>query len=260
VSSPLQMNPVGPTVLFGYEPNLGIFAGFDIDFHRQFTAGSPSVQVSLKTLHSALQNGLAFGRKDNKEVTVGFRADQFMAYVRNSSELHSEGKNQATFEALKEAVTVDQRERRRILTLPRNRQRIVQEVSRLSRSACFRQMVLDAYSHRCAVTRSQLRLVEAAHILPVAAPESTDVVGNGIALSPTFHVAFDQGLIYLDESLTMRINPRKESDLMRLGLSAGLGSFKEMLGSVHLPADHNQWPDKKMIRLANKYRLIPSVK
>jgi putative restriction endonuclease len=55
-----------------------------------------------------------------------------------------------------------------------------------------------AYGNRCAVTRVQLRLVDAAHILPVGTTGSADHVRNGIALSPTYHRAFDAGLIYLD--------------------------------------------------------------
>jgi len=53
----------------------------------------------------------------------------------------------------------------------------------------------------------QLRLVDAAHILPVHTEETIDDVRNGIALSPTYHRAFDGGLIYLDENYAMRINP-----------------------------------------------------
>jgi hypothetical protein len=41
------------------------------------------------------------------------------------------------------------------------RRRIVQTVSRLSRAANFRLQTLNAYGNRCAVTRAQLRLVDA---------------------------------------------------------------------------------------------------
>jgi putative restriction endonuclease len=61
----------------------------------------------------------------------------------------------------------------------------------------------------------QLRLVDAAHILPVGAVDSTDDVQNGVALSPTYHRAFDNALIFLDENLVMKINPSKELQLYR---------------------------------------------
>src|SRR5580658_1539838 len=45
VASPLAMNPNGPTILIGYEPDSGMFAGFDLRRHATFTTGSPSVQI-----------------------------------------------------------------------------------------------------------------------------------------------------------------------------------------------------------------------
>jgi len=73
---------------------------------------------------------------------------------------------------------------------------VVRESQVASRTALA---VRNAFMPRCAVTRIQLRLVEAAHILPVGAPGSIDHVCNGLALSPTFHRAFDDALIYLDK-------------------------------------------------------------
>jgi len=133
---------------------------------------------------------------------------------------------------------------------------LLQTVSRAVRDANFRQQVLDAYSHRCAVTRMQLRLVDAAHILPVAVPSSLDDVRNGIALSPTYHRAFDHGLIYVDQNYVMRINPNKEQQLVMLRLNAGIEEFKASLGRIHLPANRRQWPHSSFIKKANKFRGI----
>lgn len=103
----------------------------------------------------------------------------------------------------------------------------------------------------------QLRLIDAAHILPVGAEGRTDEVANGICLSPTYHRAFDRALIYLDTSLNMQINPTKERELITLGLDGGLNDFKAYLGKrIHLPPDRNQWPDTKFIYAANKFRRI----
>src|SRR5213082_1829455 len=41
VSSQLAINPNGPTVLLGWDPNLQVFAGFDLVRHQTFTTGSP---------------------------------------------------------------------------------------------------------------------------------------------------------------------------------------------------------------------------
>jgi putative restriction endonuclease len=173
VGSPLPLNMSGPTVLVGYEPNLKMFAGFDLVRHRTFTQGSPSVQVDIRALHSALRDGIAFDRKSNNEIAVCFRSDQFLSYALNSGDLHKYGKFLTTFDLLQKASSLQKIKETELAALPADRRRIVSIVSKLSRSANFRQKVTDAYGHRCAVTRMQLRLIEAAHIIPVGIPGSS---------------------------------------------------------------------------------------
>lgn len=256
VSSPLALNPDGATVLIGYEPNLKMFGGFDLQLHRSFTTGSPSVQIDITALHKAVDDGLAFHRKNNKEIAVAVRPDQFMTYVRHADDLHRYGRNKPTFDALTKASALEIIPAVDIGKLATTRRRVVETVSRLSRSANFREQVLSAYDHRCAITRFQLRLVDAAHILPVPAPGSADDVRNGIALTPTYHRAFDNGLIYLDEGYVMRINRKRQKELADLNLEGGIDKFKAPLGRIHLPPNRGWRPDRQFIRKANKYRRI----
>ena len=102
----------------------------------------------------------------------------------------------------------------------------------------------------------QLRLVEAAHILPIGAPGSIDDVRNGIARSPTYHRAYDNGLIFLDAAYEMRLNPEKESALQAMNLTGGLADFRASLGRIHLPQDKRQWPEPRFIERANRARGI----
>jgi len=241
----------------GYEPNLNMFAGFDIDLHTRFTSGSPSVQVNIESIHKALQDGLSFHSKENREITVAIRPDHFMTYIRNAYSLHKNARQSSTLTLLRKASSLAPLGDDNLASLSVERRRLVQTISRVSRNANFRQQVLNAYAHRCAITRIQLRLVEAAHILPVPAPGSVDHVRNGIALSPTYHRAFDSGLIYLGPDYTVRVNPAKESQLKKLQLTDGLPDFKKTLGKILLPPDRGQWPDVTFIRRANKYRDIP---
>ncbi len=268
VRAPLPANPTpepfGHTVLIGYFPDLQVFAGFDFQRHRTFSEGSPSVQIDLPTLRQALQDGLAFDRKENNEIVIGVRPDQLVAYVRNASRLHQTGSDSRTFGLLIQAAASPSLPAAEVAdlddaisTLTEPREIIVQEVRRLARDANFRQKVLRAYGSRCAVTGIQLRLVDAAHILPVGAPGSVDTVRNGIALTPTYHRAFDSGLIYIDESYAMQLNSAKEDALRALGLIDGLDTFRATLGSrIFLPPDQGQWPTKHLIRLANRFRQI----
>ena len=256
VVSPLALNPEGPTVLIGYEPGLKMFAGFDLRRHQTFTTGSPSVQIDIRTVRQALQDGLAFDRKSNGEIAVGIRPDQLISYVLNAEKLHRGGSNRSNFILLERAASMQPIAEADVLILPQERRRIIQTVSHLSRAANFRQQVLRAYGFRCAVTQAQLRLVDAAHVLPVGAPGSSDDVRNGIALSPTLHRAYDNGLIYLDGTYVMQTNPAKERELASQHLDGGLASLRASLGRIVLPPDRRQWPDTTLIERANRFRKI----
>jgi putative restriction endonuclease len=258
VTSPLEENSQGYTVLMGYYPDLKMFAGFDITKHKVFTTGSPSVQIAISAIHNALQNGLSFVTKENDEIAIGVRPDQFLNYCVNALQLHRYGADTALTAMLNKVVELQEIPEQDIAALAVSRKKIVDNIIRYSRDANFKKKVLGAYDNRCAVTRAQLRLVDAAHILPVPSGDSSDHVTNGIALSPTFHRAYDNCLIYLDEDYMMRLNKEKASDLKLINLAAGLKEFCSLLDKkIHLPPDRGQRPNIKYIQLANKYRRIP---
>jgi putative restriction endonuclease len=256
VHSPLQMGTGGPTVLIGYEPDLNLFAGFDLQRHRTFTTGSPSVQIDREALRRAETEGLSFHRKTNDEIAIGIRPDMFMAYAMNAAVLHRFGGESNVLRLLNRAVHEERVPQEEIEELSQERQRVVTEISRWSRAAGFKHRVLFAYGNRCAVTRVQLRLVDAAHILPVGAPGSVDQVRNGIALSPTYHSAYDAGLIYLDEEYRMKMNEGQLHVLDGMNLAGGVETFRAPLGAIFLPPDPQQRPSKDFIRRANTLRQI----
>jgi putative restriction endonuclease len=60
----------------------------------------------------------------------------------------------------------------------------------------FRERVLAAYRHQCALCRlKHEELLDAAHIVPDADPEGEPVVSNGLALCRLHHTAFDRFFI-----------------------------------------------------------------
>jgi putative restriction endonuclease len=257
VASPLPLNANGPTVLVGFEPNREAFAGFDLVRHKLFTPGSPSAQIDIRAVDRALTDGLSFDKKANNEIAIGIRSDLFAGYVLSARELHRHGSGAAMYKALASIVTTPSGQPPSISSLSGPRKRIAITISKLVRDARFRVTVLAAYDHRCAVTRMQLKLVDAAHILPVGIPGSTDAVSNGMCLSPTYHRAYDNGLIYLDKTFRMILNTKKFSELSALGLAAGFTAFSGDLGKpIHLPANHQQRPDKSFIEKANQARGI----
>lgn len=75
--------------------------------------------------------------------------------------------------------------------------------------AQFREIVLEAYSYRCAFSGLPIRrLLEAAHIVADAHGLGIASVQNGIALSPLHHAAFDANLVGIDPDYFIRVGPR----------------------------------------------------
>ena len=257
VKSPLPINPDGYTAILGFHGELEMFAGFDLRKHQTFTTGSPSIQIDISAINSAKTNGWSFHTKMNDEIAVGIRPDLLLSYIADAKSLHKYGTNAQLLGLLNKAAKSEVIADKDINKLAKKRRSIVQEVSKLSRDAAFRNNVLTAYSNRCAVTKVQLRLLDAAHILPVASKDSSDDVSNGIALSPTIHRAFDNCLIYLDEDLIMRVNQEKTDELKAQGLDGGLSKFSTSLNKkISLPSKKKNCPHIDYVRLANKYRRI----
>ncbi|NLF18687.1 MAG: HNH endonuclease [Lentisphaerae bacterium] len=251
VSPPLPENPDGPTLLVGYERDTKCFVGFDLRKHRVFSPKSPSIQVNINTLRNAVRDGFAFARKGNDEIAIGFRPDNILAYALNAESLHGEGAGAGVSDALNRVVRQVPLAEDETSAIPVERQRVVAKVSRLVRDSDFRRKVTVAYDRKCAVTGLQLRLIDAAHIVPVGADGSTDEVTNGICLSPTYHRAYDRGLIFLSDDYRMRINRAMKRDLTRLGLDGGWAEFEAHLGrEIFLPPDRRQWPKHEYILAA----------
>ncbi|MBM3933564.1 MAG: HNH endonuclease [SAR202 cluster bacterium] len=256
VSSPLNLSPQH-TLLLGYEPNTGVFAGFDLTKHSTFTPGSSSVQIDIGVVRRALEDGLAFDRKGNDEIAEGIRPDHLLFYAFHSQELHKAGGDAQALKLLERVAEQHQPKLKELEPVAEERKRVVRQVATYTRAANCRHTVWTAYGNRCAVTRLQLRIVEAAHILPVSeGADSIDAVQNGLVLSPNYHKAFDRGLIFLDDKSSMRINSKIVSDLRGLGLDGGLADFQMPLGKIHLPADKNQWPSLKLISKGNALRRV----
>jgi hypothetical protein len=67
----------------------------------------------------------------------------------------------------------------------------------LTRHYAFGRKIVRAYSGRCAMCGINSGLVVAAHIYPVSAPGSQDILGNGLALCANHHAAFDAHKIHV---------------------------------------------------------------
>lgn len=107
----------------------------------------------------------------------------------------------------------------------------------------FREKVITAYQSQCSLCRlKHEELLDAAHIIPDAAPTGEPRVTNGIALCKLHHAAFDRMFIGIapDFSVHIRKDILDEHDgpMLRYGLQLMQGT------KLILPTSKANWPDR----------------
>lgn len=109
------------------------------------------------------------------------------------------------------------------------------------RSHIFRKAVLEVYGKQCAISGlkidpiKQTLLIDACHIVPFA-QTTDDTIRNGIALSPTFHRAFDNGLITIDDDYRLLVHPK----LKDYNPAAGIRQYEHK--TIILPKEEQFYP------------------
>lgn len=121
-------------------------------------------------------------------------------------------------------------------------------VQRLHQAA-FRQRVLRAYQHRCAVcSLRHIELLDAAHIVSDRQDLGHPVVPNGLALCKMHHAAFDSNILGIrpaDLRLEIRLDVLEEVDgpMLKFGLQAHHGD------QLKVPRASIDQPDRNRLEL-----------
>jgi putative restriction endonuclease len=244
------------TLIIGYWDEIGVFAGFDLKRHLGVPGYSASLQIKEDALQKAQTNGFAVCDKGNKEIAVAFRPDFFVEYVRNLEQLHTFGNVRRDFEILEHISAKPFEVNEEILQqVSSPRRSTVQTISRHLRDSGFKHRVLTAYNNKCAICSLQLKLVDAAHILPVSHEKSTDETCNGIALCALHHRAYDLSLVTFDEVYKVHYYRSKLVRLRQIGFDGGMDKFIDALQkNINTPPVKNNRPHKAYVIEANRIR------
>ena len=241
------------TLLLGYDARNKVFAGYNAP--RYVHAGSStSLQIREQFLEQAANDGFAIQSKETNdegsvtEVAVAFSPEQFLTYAFNLEAYHESDHTRAELRVLQRAAsgTITDAD---LTILPAPRRRGVKEFNFAVRDKRFSKNVLIAYGHACAICRIQLKLVEAAHIVPVK-DNGTDEITNGIALCASHHKAFDDGLILLRVDNHVMVIEDKKRELRRRSLHGGIEDFESGLNlssEITLPADARYRPKREYV-------------
>lgn len=246
-------NPGTRTLILGWSDEIGVFAAFDYNYHSGPFGKSSSIQTDLPALQDAASGGIGVFAKVTGELSIALRPDMLSFYVEQMDVLHASGKDTAQLNVLRRMATnpleVEPSE------VPAPRRKVMTTTLRLLRDRRFSQNVLDAYRHKCAFCGLQLKLLDAAHILPVAHPDSHDQVTNGVALCALHHRAYDSSLITFDGSYRIRVNENQVANLRSEGRSGGIAGLRSALRpSLLLPQKKASRPSATMIQKGNALR------
>jgi putative restriction endonuclease len=226
-------------LILGWSETFEVFAAWDPAAHLNRNSTSPSLQIHRNTLEAAYDRGIAAETRGSGDVVIAFQPGLLSTYAYVAGSLHSENAANLTADLnrIPDPSSV----------VPSPRTRTSQVVESYFRAWDFSKRVLGAYDHSCAVCGIQLGLIEAAHIVPVATPSSTDETRNGIGLCRIHHRAYDALLIDIATDLTVRVSHSKLALLRSLGRSEGELSLQALDGQPLLvipldPADRPYGP------------------
>lgn len=241
------------TLILGWSEETQVFAAFDYQYHAGQIGSSPSIQTDLPALKAASQDGLGVFAKSTGEISIAIRPDMLGIYVEQRRLLHELGKDASQLNALRQMASdplkIEPDD------LPASRRKVMSTALRLLRDHRFGETVLTAYAHRCAFCGVQLRLLDAAHILPVAHPDSNDMVTNGVALCALHHRAYDMALVTFDQTFAILVSHSMRIELAANGRDGGLAAFEAALSpALLLPQAQVNHPSPQMIRKANTLR------
>lgn len=253
-----EPEPGGKTLILGWWEQGGVFAAWDYRRHSGALGSSPSFQIGLEALEKAARENFATHRKQTGELAVSFEPSFMTTYAEFAEDLHDSGAAPAEVALLDRISPLDSN--------PATEAEIEEEVSstreyafvttrKALRDISFRHRVMAAYGRRCAMCGVQLRLIDAAHIMPVAEPRGTDKTNNGVALCALHHRAYDHGLVAFNTEYAVLLSRDRLEKLKSSNELGGLPAFQKSLRSILLlPPTPRDRPRSDLISAANKLR------
>lgn len=259
------LSPGVRTIVGGWNEETDVWGFWDARRHTRFSDRSPSFQTTLQTLEAAGHEGLGTQLKpanEGREVVVAVRSDFLLWYVQEGQPIHDADQDAGEVAALANATPEEEAGLVESSTSPDELTRRVQlvEIMRAFRDARFRPLVLQAYNNRCAVCATALKLVDAAHIIPISDPRGDDDVTNGLALCRLHHAAYDTGLIGVRSDYGVVLNSAAATRLRQVGLDGGLLEFSGALpATIRVPRVPEVRPDRTKLRIGLEVRQFPQI-
>ena len=246
-------------IFLGYNASLDVFSIWNPDLivsHRNSTTFS--LYSRLSKLSDASKNGISlyyFNSRllDEQTFCLNFKSE-FLGVVLDNLDVIWKLKETQLIDILNyssydfvvvDRSHIDNRDSSKIVVLRRQ----------FKRNPEFRREIIKVYQNHCCLCGIQLGIVEAAHIVPHAHPNSSDNVDNGLALCPNHHSLFDTGLVGISEDYKLLVNSNRAEYLKQRHLIEGIDEINRLeWSSIRLPDKPQFYPSASNLALGNRIR------
>ena len=116
--------------------------------------------------------------------------------------------------------------------------------------------VLEAYKHACCICNKQLKIVQAAHIIPHSEDDCPSTVNNGLALCAEHHKYYDDGLLIPIPNRKLYLNEKRIEFLKSINQSQGLDELYERQKTEYLIPDQRELqPSEEYLKKGLRIRI-----
>jgi len=247
-----------PVLFFGYFADYNVFTAWNPHLlnDRINEKGVVSVYSRFSVQREAFKVGMSCYRDTNEQTIVTFKPEYLGLYLENYDAIHTSRKG-GLLKLIRASDTIEPTEDATGKKLKIEKKIFTVTHRRFKRDARFREIIVATYQSRCAICGIQLNLVEAAHIVPHSHAKGTDDPTNGICLCVLHHKAYDNALIYIDDSYQIKINDLKIEYLEKIHKDGGITKFSKLqFDKLMLPSSKLYYPSKDSIKIANSIRGI----
>lgn len=254
----VALSSASDVVVLGYYADKRVFTAWNPYMLRpRFNARSTvSVYSRFSVQEEAGNSGISLYIDTRGQRVISFKPEYLGLYLENLESIHSLDQEDL-MSLVRRSDSPDTAGTPELVELGGERLTITH--TQYARDPRFRKSVYDAYDYRCAMCGIQLQLVEAAHIVPHSHEKGTDEVNNGVCLCALHHTAYDQSLIYFDETFQIKLNDSKLAYLVKIKRDSGLSTLLKMhFSHISLPRNQIHHPYIENIGIANSIRGIES--
>ena len=120
----------------------------------------------------------------------------------------------------------------------------------------FVKLVMEAYNNACCICKKQLRIIQAAHIIPHSVPNCTDTINNGLALCVEHHKLYDDGLLIPRANRKIFLNENRVEFLKSINQTQGLESLREISKYEYfIPEESGKQPSNEYLERGLRIRI-----